>query len=54
MSGRPVNAQNISVMRPFSRRCATVSIAAAVRSRYATVCVVEHRNVSSPLGEQLT
>ena len=41
-AGCPANAQNISVMRPFSRRCAIVSTPLPVRSRYATRCGVEH------------
>ena len=50
MSGRPANAQNISVMRPFSRRWAMVSMPLPVRSRYATVCVVEHAERVEALG----
>ena len=37
MFGFPSKAQNMIVMRPFSRRWATVSTPLPVRSRYATV-----------------
>ncbi len=37
MFGGPSNAQNIRVIRPFSRRCATVSLPLPVPSSHANV-----------------
>ena len=55
MRAGPSNAQNINVMRAFSRTCATVSIPLPVRSRYATRCSPSTTNVPSrPLGDTLT
>ena len=55
MLGRPSKAQNITTMRPFSRRCAIVSMPLPVRSRYATRCPSRTTNdPAMPLGEQFT
>ena len=51
--GRPLDAENVRTMRPFSRRWAMVSTPLPVRSRYATVWGSSTANVSRPFGEQL-
>jgi len=53
--GAPVKAQNIIVMRPFSRRWAIVSTPLPVWSRYATDISLRTANsLRFPLGEQFT
>ncbi len=53
MFGLPSKAQNMIVMRPFSRRWAIVSMPLPVRSRYATVLRVEDREGVQALGRQV-
>jgi len=52
--GGPSKAQNIKIIRLFSRRWARVSMPRPVKSRYATSMGLRMRNESSPFGEQLT
>ena len=49
------NEQNMSVIRPFCRRCAMVSAPLPVRSRYATVSGSSTAKVSRyPFGDTFT
>src|SRR5437763_195925 len=53
--GGPSNAQNITQMRPLSRRCATVSAPLPTWSSYSIVCSSTIRNEPiGPFGETLT
>ena len=55
MRGAPAKAQNITTIRPFSRRWAIVSTPLPVWSRYATVRSSMTTNSSRfPFGEQFT
>src|SRR3954467_15553709 len=55
MFGGPWNAHHMRVIRPFSRRCATVSAVEPAKSRYATVSSSRiAKQPRSPLGERLT
>ncbi len=55
MRGGPVKAQNMTTIRPFSRRWAMVSTPLPVWSRYATERPSNTANSSRlPFGEQLT
>jgi len=55
MRGAPAKAQNMTTIRPFSRRWAMVSTPLPVWSRYATVRSSTTTNSSRlPLGEQFT
>src|SRR5688500_11410698 len=54
MRGGPLNAQNITAIRPFSDTCADVSLPLPVRSRYATLFGESTRKASRPLGETFT
>src|SRR4051794_37642398 len=53
--GGPSNEQSITQMRPFSRRCATVSAPLPTRSRYAISWASSTARLSiGPFGETLT
>ena len=54
MFGAPSKAQNITVIRPLSRRCAMVSAPLPTESRYATSRGPSTRSASRPLGDRLT
>jgi hypothetical protein len=51
---RAGDAQNMTVIRPFSRRCAIVSTPLPTKSRYATVRASRMRSESAPFGDRFT